>query len=115
METPGTAWELIQEREVVGAKSKVKAPASQKVVHTRQPMTLTAQEASDDEAQDSGLARKSMDDRSPTGWTRAQLIEQWGVPSLVTEKAWVYHNPDKGNCASLTMRSGVVTSVKSSC
>lgn len=115
MEAPGTAWELISEREVVGAKAESKAPASDMVVHTRKPVTLSVQEADSDETQGPALAQRSMDDRSPSGWTRTRLIEQWGVPALVTEKTWVYHNPSNGSCASLTLSSGVVTSVKSSC
>lgn len=115
METAGTAWELIPEREVVGAKSKASPPASHKVVHSRKPVTLSVQGEPNQAMQSGSLAGKSMDDRSPTGWTRAQLIEQWGVPALVDEDKLVYRNASNGRCASLTLRSGVVSSVKSSC
>lgn len=115
MESPGTAWELIQENEVVGAKADQKAPSSQKVVHTRQPVTLSTQEDERDTSSGPALATRSMDDRSPTGWSRSQLVEQWGVPELVTEKEWIYRNVSTGRCASLTLRAGVVTGVKSSC
>lgn len=115
METAGTAWELIPEREVVGAKAKVNPPASQKIVHTRKPVTLSAQDETNQDMQGPSLAQRSMDDRSPTGWTRAQLVEQWGVPTLVVENTLVYRSASGERCASLTMRSGVVASVKTSC
>lgn len=118
MESPGSAWELVNEQEVVGARSKGEAPASNKVVHTRQAVSLHPQGmelASTPEEDTTPLSRRSMDERSPTGWTRQALLANWGVPTLVSGDSWQYRSRDGTRCVSLSVVNGVVTNSRPTC
>lgn len=115
MESPGSAWELVQDQEVIGAKSKAPAPASDKIVHTRRAVTLQPQMAGaqDGAMQGPALAARSMDERSATGWTRQALVQNWGLPSLIKGDTWVYRRGV--NCVSLVLKQGAVSSSKPGC
>lgn len=117
MESPGSAWELVQERQMVGAKSKSKAPASDKIVHTRKAVSLAPElnEQAHSAPEGPALASRGMDDRSPTGWSRTELVANWGAPSLIEGNAWKYRSRDGGRCVSLSLKGGIVTSSTPSC
>lgn len=114
MDSAGSAWELIHEQDVVGAKASSKAPASNKIVHSRKPVTLVPESvAIQDEPQGAPLAKRTKDERSALGWSRTQLVQNWGVPTLVQGNTWMYR---KGaSCTSLVMEQGMVRSSKPGC
>lgn len=117
MESPGRAWELVDDREVVGAKSK-SHPASDKIVHRRQAVSLSAPVAPQEEQATSGqdsVASREIDGRSPQGWTRQRLVQNWGSPQLIRGQDWSYVSRDGARCMTLRMDQGRVASTKASC
>lgn len=115
MESPGRAWELVDDRQVVGAKSKG-APASDKVVHRRQAISLSVPEAQEQEAApEVSVAQREIDQRSPQGWSRHRLVQNWGSPQLIRGQEWSYVSRDGARCMTLRMEQGRVASTKPSC